>query len=177
MRKRFNAVLVLGLQLGPNDAPTPELIARADAAARAYERLTQEYGHELPLVACGGITPGHSAAEADVLAGLLIDRGVPEACITRERQSTTTMENMRFAARLLPAALGLLPGALLAPAARRAGHHVFIVPPVAPAPVTAIPGAIPIVLVVELVFSGEEVLIIDDHALFVKPDPMGTPAN
>ena len=106
MRKRFDAVLVLGLQLGPDDAPTPELNARADAAAQAYARLTREYGSELPLVACGGIMPGHSAAEADVLAGLLIDRGVPEGRIVRERQSTTTMENMRFAARLLGGAKG-----------------------------------------------------------------------
>ena len=99
-------MLVLGLQLGPDDAPTPELIARADAAARAHARLTREYGHELPLVACGGILPGHSAAEADVLAGLLTNRGVPEGCIVRERQSATTMENMRYAARLLGGAKG-----------------------------------------------------------------------
>ena len=106
MRAGFDAVLVLGLQLGPDDQPTPELIARADAAARAHARLTREYGCEVRLMACGGVLPGHSAAEADVLAQLLAERGVPQSCIVRERESTTTMENMRFAARLLGGAKG-----------------------------------------------------------------------
>ena len=106
MSARFDAVLVLGVGLGPDDAPTGEMIARADAAARAHERLARECGQALPLVACGGVTMGHKAAEADVLAELLERRGVPRACIVREDRSKNTMENMRFAARLLGGAKG-----------------------------------------------------------------------
>ena len=46
MSARVDAVLVLGVGLGPNDAPTPEMIARADAAlaAQVLDTFVAHYG-------------------------------------------------------------------------------------------------------------------------------------
>ncbi len=99
--RRMDAILLLGVELDAKDAPTPELLARADAAAQVCAAHP-----EAAVVVCGGVLPGHVRAEADVLAELLERRGVAQARILRERQSQNTAENMRFAARLLGGARG-----------------------------------------------------------------------
>jgi uncharacterized SAM-binding protein YcdF (DUF218 family) len=53
-------------------------------------------------VACGG-EAWNGVVEADAMAGLLREGGVPEHAIVRERRSRDTLENARFAARLLEA--------------------------------------------------------------------------
>lgn len=99
--RRPDAILLLGVELDADDRPTDELLARADAAARACAAHP-----EAAVVVCGGVLPGHVRAEADVMAELLVRRGVADARIMRERQSQNTAENMRFAARLLGGARG-----------------------------------------------------------------------
>lgn len=99
--RKMDAILLLGVELDADDAPTPELLARADAAARACAAHP-----EAVAVVCGGVLPGHSRAEADVMAELLAQRGVAQGRILREKQSQNTAENMRFAARLLGGAGG-----------------------------------------------------------------------
>lgn len=106
MSARFDAVLLLGVELGADDAPTPELKARAKAAAAAHARVCAAQGETVPLVVCGGCLPGHARTEADAMAELLPSFGVPEACLVREDASQDTMGNMRFAARLLGGAKG-----------------------------------------------------------------------
>lgn len=96
-----DAILLLGVELDQDDRPTEELIARTDAAAKAYAQ-----GLSKKIVACGGKTPGHAICEADVMAHLLKARGVPDSAVIRENQSQDTMENLRFAARLLGGARG-----------------------------------------------------------------------
>lgn len=97
----IDAILLPGVELGDGDAPTDELLARADAAAAACASHPGA-----PVVVCGGVLPGHARAEADVLAELLALRGVADARIIREDRSQNTAENMRFAARLLGGARG-----------------------------------------------------------------------
>lgn len=101
MKKKYDAILLLGVELGERDEPTDELRARVHAAAQAYDA-----GRAARIVACGGQLPGHERAEADVMARLLEEAGVPAQAILRERESQDTMENMRFAARLLGGAKG-----------------------------------------------------------------------
>lgn len=101
MSAGFDAILLLGVALGPEDSATDELRARVCAAARAY----RERG-PLRVVACGGITEGHRVPEADVMAGLLEGEGVAARDILREDASRTTMENFTCAARLLGGARG-----------------------------------------------------------------------
>lgn len=101
MSRRYDAILLLGVQLDERDRPTPELRLRAQAAAGALARSP-----ETPVVVCGGVLPGHEKAEAEVLAELLMEGGVAPARILLEHRSRNTMENMRFAARLLGGAKG-----------------------------------------------------------------------
>jgi len=96
-----DAILLLGVELDQDDSPTEELIARADAAAKAYLQ-----GFSKKIVVCGGKTPGHAICEADVMARLLKARGVPDSAVIRENQSQNTIENLRFASRLLGGAKG-----------------------------------------------------------------------
>jgi len=94
--KRFDAIVLLGVELDENDQPTEELIARTDAAANAYEK-----GLAANIVVCGGRLPGHAVSEADVMERLLAERNIPADAVIKENKSQDTMENMRFAARLL----------------------------------------------------------------------------
>lgn len=93
--KKVEMILLLGLALGENDEPLPELVARVDAAVAAQK----EYG--VKIMPCGGVTAGHTRTEADVMTQLLLERGVPREQIVLENQSKTTIENFRNAARLL----------------------------------------------------------------------------
>ncbi|MDO5377231.1 MAG: YdcF family protein [Clostridia bacterium] len=101
MSGRYDAVVLLGVELDERDQPTQEMRLRAQAAAQA---LSCNPG--VPAVVCGGVLPGHAIAEADALAELLMDSGVAPARILLEHQSRDTMENLRFAARLLGGARG-----------------------------------------------------------------------
>jgi len=99
MEKTYDAILLLGLALTADSQPRPELIARIDEAAKAYhEGLLGENGLMIP---CGGVLPGRVRSEAEVMAAELEARGVPRERMRLEDKSQVTMENMRFAARLL----------------------------------------------------------------------------
>lgn len=93
--KKTEMILLLGLALGENDEPLPELVARVDAAVAAQK----EFGGS--IMPCGGVTAGHKRTEADVMTELLLARGVKEETIIRENESRTTVENFRNAAKLL----------------------------------------------------------------------------
>lgn len=101
MKKGFDAILLLGIGLGENDQPTEEMHARVRAAAEAYRA-----GYAPVIVACGGVTPGHAVSEAAVMAGLLEEAGITPEAIRKEDRSQVTIENMKFAARLLGGAKG-----------------------------------------------------------------------
>ena len=97
--RTFDAVLLLGLALDEQSRPLPELIARIDEAAKAYhEGVLKEGGVIIP---CGGVLPGRTRSEAEVMAAALESRGVPREIMRLEDKSQVTIENMRFAAKLL----------------------------------------------------------------------------
>ena len=101
MSRTFDAIVLLGVELGAQDQPTQELHARVQAAAQAYA-----WGAADVIVASGGRLPGHQVAEATVMARLLCEAGVPDAAVMLEDQSQNTMENMRFSAQKLGGARG-----------------------------------------------------------------------
>ena len=101
MRKAFDAIVLLGVELDAQDRPTQELHARVKAAAQAYAQGAAEI-----IVASGGRLPGHQVAEAAVMARLLEEAGVPGTAVMPEEQSQNTMENMRFSAQKLGGARG-----------------------------------------------------------------------
>ena len=96
MAKGFDAMLLLGVQLAEDGSATPELIRRTETAAQLYRE-----GKAPLIVACGGTTPGRSVSEADVMARLLQEMGVPAQAVIREDKSQDTIGNMRFAAEKL----------------------------------------------------------------------------
>ena len=99
MKKTFDAVLLLGISLDENSQPKPELIARVDEAAKAFhEGVLGEVG---VLIPCGGVLPGRVRSEAEANAAQLLSRGVPRGRMRLEDKSQVTIENMRFAAKLL----------------------------------------------------------------------------
>lgn len=101
MKRRFDAILLLGIELGENDRPTEEMHARVHAAAQAYRM-----GMAPRIVVCGGVTPGHAVSEAAVMSGLLDREGIPAEAVLMEDRSQITIENMKFAAAVLGGAKG-----------------------------------------------------------------------
>ena len=99
MKKTYDAILLLGVALDENSQPKPELITRVDEAAKAYHEGA--LGETGILIPCGGVLTGRVRSEAEVMAALLEERGVPRSRMRLEDRSQITIENMRFAAALL----------------------------------------------------------------------------
>ncbi len=81
--------IVLGLAL-QDGKPVPDLISRIDTA--------QDYAQANPdavLILTGGNPDESGRTEADVMHGLLIERGLPEDGMILEDQAETTIDNFR----------------------------------------------------------------------------------
>lgn len=88
-------VIVLGMAL-EDGQPTKDLRLRVETAA------DYAAGHpEALLVLTGGNPDARGRTEADVMFGLLTERGVPAERMLREDRAADTRENFRNAARLL----------------------------------------------------------------------------
>ena len=88
--------IVLGAAVWPGGVPSPALRRRAEKAAALYRA-----GDVDGIVATGGIgqqPPSEAAAICDVVTGL----GVPRQAVILEDRSTTTIENLENARRLIP---------------------------------------------------------------------------
>jgi uncharacterized SAM-binding protein YcdF (DUF218 family) len=92
--RALDAIVVLGAPLAPDGGPSAALAERARAAAALYHA-----GGAPLVVASGGVTQRASRAEADCLADLLANAGVPDVLV--ERASLTTAENAARTAELL----------------------------------------------------------------------------
>lgn len=90
MEDRGGAICVLGCRSG-----SAALERRARAAGATFVERNASL-----VVACGGIAWG-GRVEADELARMLREAGVPEDAIVRERRSRDTHENATYAAKLL----------------------------------------------------------------------------
>ena len=86
--------LILGAAVWA-DGPSPTLRRRTLHGAKLYHAGTVSH-----LIPCGGLGQ-YPPTEAAAMTALLIDAGVPACAITPEDQSTTTLENIRFALPLL----------------------------------------------------------------------------
>lgn len=127
--------LVLGAAVWPGGRPSPTLARRARHAADLHTA-----GRISHVIACGGVGQ-HPPSEAEVIAAILHDAGVPPAAIHLEPASTNTLENIAFAREIL-ARLGARQVAIVTDAyhlprarmiARRLGLSCALLPP-PPAP-------------------------------------------
>ncbi len=91
----IDAVVILGAGL-KDGRPTPTLERRIHTA------LSYLLEHpEISAVACGGVGPGQQLSEAEVIRNALVRGGVASNRILLEPQSSSTVENLRFALPLV----------------------------------------------------------------------------
>lgn len=99
---RAEAIVVLGGAVAPpsRGRPFPDL---GPAADRIWHAAHVFLAGKAPIVvASGGSDPAIAdVPEAQVIAGMLQELGVPSRAILQERDSRTTYENAQFTARLL----------------------------------------------------------------------------
>ena len=94
--EHIDAILILGHRLEPDESPSEDQIRRIDCAVEHWKQTNAPM-----IMPCGGLTPGHTHTEAEVMRGLLIDRGVPAEIIHLEDRSRITIENILNAVALL----------------------------------------------------------------------------
>ena len=92
----WDAVVVAGCRVDPGGVPSTSLTRRTELGVRLWQE-----GAAPLLVFTGGLGT-HPPEEAAVAAALARTLGVPEAAIRTELRSTSTEENARMAAELLP---------------------------------------------------------------------------
>ena len=90
-------MIILGARVYGKDNPhaSPILLERLDAA---YDYLVKN--EETIAIVTGGQGANEWAAEGDVMAEYLIAKGIDESRIIVENKSTSTIENIAFAAEL-----------------------------------------------------------------------------
>lgn len=96
MKKRYDAILLLGLKLKDDGTPREELLLRLEKAARCYHM-----GLAPLIIPCGGQRPGTPVTEAEVMKQELLRLSIPASAIQCEDCSQITVENMRNARKLL----------------------------------------------------------------------------
>lgn len=95
----YDAIVVAGCKVDPGGVPSQTLRRRVRRAVELYRE-----GRAPLLVTTGGVGD-HPPAEAEVAARVAIALGVPAEAILREDRSTTTEENARFSAEVVPASV------------------------------------------------------------------------
>ncbi|MEM8751019.1 MAG: YdcF family protein [Pseudomonadota bacterium] len=91
----YDAIVVLGAAVWPNGQPSPTL------ERRALEAASQYHAGSAPVIIGSGGTGEHPPSEAEMIARLCVENGVPVDCVLEEAQSTTTMENALYSGQIL----------------------------------------------------------------------------
>ncbi len=94
--QKADAILIFGSGVRENGTASPTLRARTRHAYELWQRGLA------PRILCTGGVGAHPPAESVVQEKLLLGWGVPASAILKEEKSTSTWENARFAAPLLP---------------------------------------------------------------------------
>lgn len=94
--QKADAIVVFGARVAPNGAASPILRARTRHAFALWEKKLA------PVIVCTGGVGTYPPAEAVVQKRLLLGWGVPASAVLVDDASTSTRENARNAAQLLP---------------------------------------------------------------------------
>ena len=97
-KRRFDYIIIHGAGL-QGEEPTPLLRGRIDKALK----LWSAQGRTAILVPSGGQGSDEVISEAEAMSRYMLRLGVPREALLPEDQSTTTMENLVFAKKLLDA--------------------------------------------------------------------------
>ena len=96
LRADSQAIIVLGCQVYPDGAPSPQLELRLTAALDAWRNDPRL------IIVCGAQGANEPAPEGDIMRAWLIAQGVPESQVVAETVSTNTLQNLKNAQALLP---------------------------------------------------------------------------
>ena len=99
-QQRFDALLVLGSPTNPDGSPSPEQRTRVAAAVDEYRAGVA------PLVIVSGGAAHNGYVEADTMAKLAMDAGVPAAAVVEEGSARNTVENIWFGVAILKSRQG-----------------------------------------------------------------------
>ena len=94
--QKSDAIMIFGSGVRSDGRASPTLRARTRHAYDLWKRGLA------PKILCTGGVGAHGPAESVVQEKLLIGWGVPSSAILKEEKSTSTWENAKFAAPLLP---------------------------------------------------------------------------
>lgn len=94
--KHPDYIIILGSGLIGDKVP-PLLAQRLEKGKMMYEK----FNHTPKIVVSGGQGTDETLTEADDMAQYLMESGISEEDIIVERQSTTTLENLRFSKAIL----------------------------------------------------------------------------
>lgn len=94
--RKLKYVVVLGSGLKGDRVP-PLLASRIDKGIQVYRKNPGS-----KLIMSGGQGPDEAVAEATAMTGYAIEQGVAKGDILAEDESTSTEENLRFSAALMP---------------------------------------------------------------------------
>ena len=96
-QQHYDVILVLGCPSRKDGTPTPEQRARTLAGVRAWQQGTAPR-----LLLSGG--PAHNRwVEADSMARIASQSGVPSSAILEERRAQNTVENIAYTVRIMQA--------------------------------------------------------------------------
>ncbi len=93
--KESDVIIVLGCTVW-GEEPSPKLEKRIQKAFELYES-----GYARKVIATGSRGYGEQIHEAAVIKKRLIEMGVPESDILEEKDSTNTLENLKYANHLI----------------------------------------------------------------------------
>ena len=94
--QRADAIMIFGSGVNSRGGASPTLRARTRHGYELWKRGLA------PKIVCTGGVGAHPPAESVVQETLLLGWGVPASAILKEEKSTSTWENAKFAAPLLP---------------------------------------------------------------------------
>ncbi|WP_461214661.1 YdcF family protein [Lacticaseibacillus sp. GG6-2] len=102
LRHNKDYLVVLGAGLINGDAVSPLLAARINAGIRFYRKQLAR-GQHAKLVFSGGQGADEKLPESVAMQHYALAQGIPEQDTLIEDRSTTTLENMRFSAKVIAA--------------------------------------------------------------------------
>lgn len=91
----FDAMIVLGAQVGADGKPMRQLELRLEAALQLWQE------HPCPIVVCGGQGSNEPAPEGTVMKEWLVAHGVDAENVMADVTSVNTWENLKNARQLL----------------------------------------------------------------------------
>jgi len=91
----FDTLIVLGYPANPDGTPSPEQRERVLEAVREYK------ADVAPYIIMSGAAAHNQYIEADVMAQLAREQGVPASAILEDVQAQNTIQNIYYSARIM----------------------------------------------------------------------------